>query len=119
MAQVRVRWLQRVNGRFPDEQETVERTDYIDALVSQKRLEILSAFHPTTKDFLESLGPESRPIVGVFTNGFADEPVLDETTNDLGQKLDPNLVDLAAVLNEPVPKPRAPRRKASVEGTQD
>lgn len=87
MAQVRVRWLQRVNGRFPGDEETVERTDYIDALVGQKRLEILGGPFNT--------GP-AEPIVAVFTNGFADEPVLDETTNDLDQKL----------ADQPAPKPK-------------
>lgn len=104
MAQVRVRWMQRVNGRYPGMEEIVERTDYIDALIAQNRLEVVApAEHVTAPRGHEG------PIVGVFTDEVADfvpGPAELAAVLELPETHGDGSLDDLPVVEKPAPKPR-------------
>jgi hypothetical protein len=97
MTQAKIVWLQRVNGRYPGHEETVELTPYIEALAKNRRLDIVETLRPA-------------PILGVFvaepapdTDAMSDDPVI-ESYPDLDAPITEDTYESA-------PKPRAPRRK--------
>jgi hypothetical protein len=97
MTQAKIVWLQRVNGRYPGHEETVELTPYIEALAKNRRLDIVETLRPA-------------PILGVFvaepapdTDAMADETVYSYPDLDAPVTED---------TYESAPKPRAPRKRA-------
>lgn len=112
MAEVRIRWTQRIMGRFPGQEETVERTSLIDALVAQGRVEVVQEALPVA-DHIALLGVvEPAALEEVFTDMSAPvgDPVENTATETAG---DGSLDDLPAPVQEakPGPRPRAPRRE--------
>lgn len=82
--QIEIKWLQRVNGRRAGDTETVERTPYIEALIAQRRVEIVAA-------------PQA-PILAVFVADpvHPSEPVTAEADD----------LDRHEVSDRPKPRPR-------------
>ncbi len=100
MSQVKVEWLQRVNGRRAGQVETVELTPFIQGCSSQRRLRIL--------EWIE----EPRAIVGVFMDTSApSEPVTAEADDEFVAQLVEEMLKPVA----PEPKPRAPRKPKVTE----
>lgn len=130
MSQVKVEWLQRVNGRWPGAVENLERTPYIDALVAQRRVRILD------------VAPEPEyipaPIVGVFIPALSDSlveaDVFDHIVDDGGDlsheddvppPSEPVTTEAESLsesellgLAVPKPKPRAPRKPKAEDVVQ-
>lgn len=98
MTEIRVRWTQRVMGRYPGDEETIEHTPLVDALAAQNRLDILE-----TLPYMNDLGQ-------VLEDVHVDLPVI-----DVPSRGDGSLDDLPAAVSEvefeiPKPRPRAPRK---------
>lgn len=87
MAAVKIRWTQRVMGRSPGQEETVERTDLIEAMAAQGRILILEP----VADHIALLGVvEPAVLEEVFVDMSApDEPVEDTPTEDVAVDVPP------------------------------
>lgn len=89
MSEVRVRWSQRVAGREPGYEETVERTEFIDGCLANNRLEILQEYS----------------VLPVIEDVHVDLPVEDTVANDSFP------TDAPGAVSYDIPRPRPrPRR---------
>lgn len=102
MAQVKIRWTQRVNGRHAGQEEVVEHTGYIDALIAQRRVEVLE-------------DPTPKPIVAVFDPHLPSEPGVDTRVPE--NPIEAFSFGEPVALERPKPgRPRKPRAEPGAEG---
>lgn len=94
---VTVKWNIRAGGRHEGDVETVELTEYVQALINQKRVEVIERFDPA-------------PVLGVVVViEDLDAPVA-ALDADTGAVVPTPEEAMAATLTVPAPKPR-PMRK--------
>lgn len=106
MSEIRVRWTQRVMGRYPGDEETVEHTPLIDGLLANNRIVLVDAAPVQVAPVHVEVSPHTNDLGQVLENVHIDLPVPEDTVaND-------TIPEAVSEVEFEIPKPAAPRPRA-------